>query len=115
MSSGLIRRRASSFEMSFSLAMSTAMRKAGGRSAFASARLEHVESAVLDGELHVLHVAIMLLKSYSNFLELGINLGHGLGHFAQRHGCANAGDDIFSLGVDEVIAVKDFSPYSGRA
>src|SRR6266850_2423835 len=77
-------------------------------SAFAGARLEHVEGAVLDGELHVLHVARVFLKFYSNFLELGVNLRHSLCHFTERHWRTDAGDDIFALGVDEVIAVKDF-------
>src|SRR6267142_86129 len=78
------------------------------RRALARPGLQHVERTVLDGELHVLHVAVVFLKFYSNFLELGINLGHALGHFAQRHGSADAGNDVFTLGVDEVIAVEDF-------
>ena len=78
------------------------------RRAFACARLQHVELTVLDGELHVLHVAVMLLKLYSNFLELPVNLGHGFLHFAQRHGSSNASDNVFALSVHQVIAIEDF-------
>ena len=41
-----------------------------GRSALSGARLQHIEGAVFDGELHVLHVGVVLFKSYSNFVEL---------------------------------------------
>ena len=80
----------------------------GGGRAFAGACLQHVELPVLDSELHILHVAIVLLKLYSNFLELPINLGHGLLHFAQRHGSSNASDNVFALSVHQVIAIEDF-------
>ena len=50
----------------------------------------------------------MLLKFYSNLLELSVNPGHDLLHFAQRHGGSNAGHDVFSLGVHQEIAVEDF-------
>ena len=56
--------------------------KGGGGGALAGARLEHVELAILDGKLHVLHVAIVLLKFYSNFLKLRVNSRHDLLHFA---------------------------------
>src|ERR1700688_4867514 len=59
------------------------------RRALARARLQHIERPLFDGELHVLHIAIMLLKFYSNFLELRVHLGHGPFHFAQMHRRAN--------------------------
>ena len=57
----------------------------------------------------------MLLKFYSNSLELRVNLGHGLLHFAQGHGCSNAGHDVLSLGVHEVVAVEDSFAGTGVA
>ena len=80
----------------------------GSGRAFARARLQHVQLAVLDRELHILHVAIVLLKFHSNFLELPINLGHGFLHFAQGHGSPNAGHHIFTLSVHQVVAIEDF-------
>ena len=87
----------------------------GGGSALAGARLEHVELAVFDGELHVLHVAIVFLKFYSNFFELAVDLGHDALHLGEVHRRADAGDDVFALGVDEVVAVEDLLAGAGVA
>ena len=79
-----------------------------GRSALAGAGLEHVELSVFNGELHVLHVAEVFLKFCSNFFQLPVNLGHDALHLGERHRRADAGDDVFALRVDEVIAVEGF-------
>ena len=70
----------------------------------AVAALEHVELAVLDGELHVLHVAVVLLKDVADLDEVGICLGELLCHLGDGHRGADAGDDVFALCVDEELA-----------
>ena len=82
------------------------------------AGLEHVKSPLLHGELDILHVAIVGLQLFDDRLELRKDLGkrlfHGRGplaHFlagglGQGLGCADTGDDIFALGIDQKLTVK---------
>ena len=86
--------------------------------ALAVARLEHPELAALDGELHVLHVAVMLLEHVADAAELREGRGHrglhrglvgfrllagGLGDVLGR---ADAGDHVLALGVDQELAIE---------
>ena len=90
----------------------------GARGALAVAGLQHPELAALDGELHVLHVAVVLLQQLRRRDELLEHLRHdrferrpigagrlarGLGDVLRR---ANAGDDVLALRVDQELAVK---------
>ena len=87
-----------------------------GRCALAGPRLQHVKRAVLDGELHVLHVAVVFLKFFSNFFELPVDLGHQLLHFGQVHRRADARDHVLALGVDQIVAIENASRRNwGRA
>ena len=74
------------------------------RRALAVARLEHEELAVLDGELHVLHVAVVLLELFTHFGELLEHLGHYLFHLGDRHRRTHSCHDVLALGVDEELA-----------
>ena len=47
-----------------------------GTGALTVASLEQPEFAVLDGEFHILHVAVVLFESVLNFNELSGTLGH---------------------------------------
>ena len=110
----------------------------GGTSALSVTGLQQPEFAVLDGELHVLHVAIVLLEAMLNFHELCGALGHrllergvlacalgladalqlsptaaALGHDLLRG--AHAGHHIFALSVDEVLTVEQVLASSGVA
>ena len=69
---------ASSRVISPSLAMSTAIadRRLGG--ALAGARLQHPQLAALDGELEVLHVAVVLFEPVADADECGERLRHQL-------------------------------------
>jgi hypothetical protein len=80
------------------------------------AGLQHPELAALDGELDILHVAVMPFER-SRSRQFGIGLGHGLFHAerlppasARRLGKilrrADAGDDILALRVDQVFAIE---------
>jgi len=78
----------------------------GSGGAFAVARLEHVELAVLDGELDVLNVLEVFFEGFADFEEFGVGFGHGGLELGNGLGGAHAGDDVFALGVDEELAVK---------
>ena len=84
-----------------------------------AACLQHIEPVLLDGELDILHIAIMLFQQVAGFDQPGINRGHLLlereiriaagltftaGQIARR---ADTGDDILTLRIDEKLAVKD--------
>ena len=66
--------------------------------------LEHVELLVLDRELHVLHVAVVLLERRADLLELLERLGHHLCHLRDRHRRAHARHHVLALGVHEELA-----------
>ncbi|MEN3379835.1 MAG: pyruvate, orthophosphate dikinase, partial [Hyphomicrobiales bacterium] len=86
-----------------------------------------VDPAALDGEFHVLHVAIMAFQPLGDTPELGIGLRHGgferrrmraggnarrLGQILRR---ADAGDHVLALRVDEEFAVKQLLARRGIA
>ena len=75
-----------------------------GRAAFARARLQHVELARLDGELEVLHLAVVLLQPRGVLLELGKDVGHG---GLERGDClrgAHAGHHVLTLSIQQILA-----------
>ena len=76
------------------------------------ARLQHVELALLDGELEVLDIGVVLLEPLGDFDELVIDARHLLLELRDLLRGPNAGDDILSLGVLEVLSVED--PLPGR-
>ena len=80
----------------------------GHRRPLAVARLEHVEHAVFDGELEVLHVLEMLLETLADHFELAIRLRQVILQLRDRLRRPHAGDDVFALRVDEKLAVELF-------
>ena len=84
----------------------------------AVAGLQHIELVLLNGELDVLHVAVMGLELRAHRVELGEHLGHRLFHRrlalagglarrpGQRQRGADAGNDILALGVDQILAIE---------
>ncbi len=101
-----------------------------GAGALAVTGLEHPEFAVLDGELHVLHVFVVCFEAVGDGEEFLCAYGHrflergilGCADFfrdalegspAARAfdgnllGCADAGYDVLALSVDEVFTVED--------
>ena len=77
----------------------------GGGGALRRARLQEVELALLDGELDVLHVAVVPLERRHRLEELVVRLGQVLAHLGERLRRADARDDVLALRVDEVLAV----------
>ena len=69
------------------------------------ARLEEVEPALLDGELDVLHVAVVPLERGHRLEELVVRLGQTLAQLGERLRRADPGHDVLALRVDEVLAV----------
>ena len=90
----------------------------GLRGALAVPRLQHPELALLDGELHVLHVAVVLFERAVDAGQLLERRGHrlfhrrlvGAGLLARRFGDllrrADARDHVLALGVDQEFAVE---------
>ena len=87
-----------------SLTISTAIRTADGPGPLAGAGLEHVERAVLDRELDVLHLLVVRLELLADVEQLVVDLGHLLLELADRLGGPDARDDVLALGVDQVVA-----------
>ena len=90
----------------------------GGAGALADAALQHPELAFLDGELDVEHVGEVLFERGTDGVELLVGLGHGVLHahevlvllvlrvVVDRARGADAGHDVFALGVHQPLAVE---------
>ena len=88
------------------------------RRTLAASGLQHPQLALLDREFEVLHVAIVALEAALDALKRGKSLRQrlfhrrlvGVGRFPSGLGdflrCADAGDDVLALGVDQIFAVK---------
>ena len=82
----------------------------------AGAGLEDVQRSLLDGELDVLHVAVVLLEPVQGRDELLERARQPLRHARDRLRRADPRDDVLALCVDEELAVEDSSRRStGRA
>ena len=66
--------------------------------------LQHIQVAILDGELHILHVAEVLLQAVCDGDELLVNLRHLLLQMADGERGADTSDDVLALCVDQVLA-----------
>ena len=80
--------------------------------AFPVASLENVETIFLHRELQVLHVLEMTFKDRADFHQLFVSRRHfirQIGNWVRR---AYACNDVFALGVDQILAIKNF--FTGR-
>ena len=77
----------------------------GRRGALADPRLQHPQLAALDRELDVAEVLVVLLERLHNLAQLVVGLLVDLLEIGQRHGIADASDDILALRVLQVVAV----------
>ena len=71
--------------------------------------LEHEELAVFNGELHILHIAVVVFKSLANILKLLESLGEFFFHFGNVHRSTNACNNVFALCVGEELTEKALS------
>ena len=78
----------------------------GRRGPLPGSRLEEVELPFLDGELDVLHVAIVFLQDLADLEELLVDLRHLLLQRGDRLRGADPGDDVLPLGVQQVLTVE---------
>jgi len=101
--------------MSFSFTISDGELQRGGGGALAVARLEHEQLAFLDGELDVLNVLEVFLEDRADAEEFRVGLRHLLLELDHGLGRADAGDDVFTLRVDEELAVEFVGAVGGIA
>ena len=66
--------------------------------------LEHVQLLVLNGELHILHVTVVIFQGFANLDEFSVSLRELLLHLCDRHRSTNAGYNVLALCVDEELA-----------
>ena len=80
--------------------------QSGSSSALAIPGLKHEQFALLDGELDILDVFEVFFQGGANFEQFGVRAGHlflELQHWLRG---AHAGDDVFTLSVDEELTVE---------
>ena len=81
----------------------------------AVAGLQHIEFALFDGELHVLHVAVGLLEPVCDLDKLLVDLGVGLFEVIDGHRGADAGNDVLALSVHQILAEQSLLAGRGVA
>ena len=80
-----------------------AHRRLGG--ALGAARLQHVQTSLLDRELGVLHVLVVALQVAQDLAQLHVDGGHPVAELREVARRAHARHDVLALGVrDEVAA-----------
>ena len=72
----------------------------------AVAGLEHVELALLDGELEVLDFPVVFFQDIVHPFQFFKDRGHVRAQFFQGPGGADARHHVFALGVDQIVAVE---------
>src|SRR5690606_10538057 len=77
--------------------------------------LEHVNFAVLNGELKVLHVLKVIFEDAADALKLLVCAGHNLLELDNRLWRANTGHNVFTLCVHEELTVEHLLAGGGVA
>ena len=85
------------------------------RGALAVTGLKHVELAVFDGKLHVLHIAVVVFEGLADVLELSECFGELLRHLCDGHRGTDACDNILALCIGQELAHKLLLAGSGVA
>ena len=78
--------------------------QSSGSGTLAVTGLQHVELAILNGELHVLHILVVLLQTVGDVSELLVHVGHLLLQVRDGGRRTNAGHHVFALSVDQILA-----------
>ncbi len=76
-----------------------------GTGALAHPGLQHPELALFDGELGVAHVGVVPLEPVEDLDQVPVDRREVQLHVVEVLGVADAGHDIFALGVDQEVAV----------
>ena len=66
--------------------------------------LQEEQIAFLDGEFHILHVAVMVFQTVGNVHKLCITLRQILCQLGDRLRSTDAGYNVFALGINQVLA-----------
>ena len=74
--------------------------------------LEHIEIAVLNGELHILHISVVVFKNAAYFCELLECFGELLLHLGDVHRCTNTGNNVFTLCICKEFTEETLSACS---
>jgi hypothetical protein len=82
----------------------------GPGGALAHAGLQHPELVALDGELDVAEVAVVRLQARHRRHQLVVGALVDVLEVRQRHGVADAGDDVLALRVLQIVAVDALRP-----
>ena len=59
---------------------------------------------VLNSELHILHIAVMVLQVLADLQELIISCRELIGHLGDRHRGTDTGDDVLTLCIGKELA-----------
>ena len=84
-------------------------------SPLAVAGLKHEEATLFNRKFEILHVVKVALKSMTHVLELAVNLRHFDLELENGLGCTYSCYDVFSLRVEEKLAVENFFACGGIA
>ena len=75
--------------------------------------LQHIQVAVLNGELHILHIAEVVLQTGCDLNELIVHLRHLILQVADGRRSAHAGNNVLALCIDQVLAHQLLSAGGG--
>ena len=75
--------------------------------------LQHEQLTVLHGELHVLHISVMVLQSLANLGELCESLGELLLHLLNVHRCTHTSHYVLALGIGQELTEEALGAGSG--
>ena len=93
----------------------------GGLSrALGVARLQHVQPALIDRELGVLHVLVVALEFAQDLVQPRVDFGHPVGELGEVARRTHARDDVLALRVDQEVSARlgragDFVAREGHA
>jgi hypothetical protein len=68
--------------------------------------LQEIQIAFLNGELHILHVLVVVFQLVGKVNELLVALRQVLFQLLDRLRGTHAGYNVFALGIDQVLAVN---------
>ena len=65
--------------------------------------LKEVKITLFNGKLHILHIAVMILKLIGNLHEFCIALGKILFKLCDRLGSTDTGNNVLALCIDQIL------------
>ncbi|OIQ74766.1 hypothetical protein GALL_435750 [mine drainage metagenome] len=81
----------------------------------AVAGLQAVQNAFFNGKFKVLNFVVMRLQALAQRDQLAVDVGHFVLHLGQRLGGADAGNHVFALGIDQILAIHHVLAGAGVA